>query len=156
LVGYDAPEGLTAEPPVVLATDGNPSDLTALDGYLYAVTGATGSRALVRVERTAVGPPATHATTSLGGPSPERLTVMRGDLYLSNGAATSGDSELHVLDGNAIELVKDIRVGSGGAHPRDLVATGGYLYFSATEGATYGNELWRSDGTEAGTVMVAD
>ena len=31
----------------------------------------------------------------------------------------------------------------------------GTLYFSAKEGA-YGFELWKSDGTEEGTVLVAD
>ena len=39
--------------------------------------------------------------------------------------------------------------------PQDFVAADGYLYFTAVEAAT-GRELWRSDGTTAGTVQVAD
>ena len=156
LVVYDAPEGTTADPPVVLFHEGNPTELTAFAGDLYAVTGVSPNRALQRVERTAVGPPATYAATSLGGKSPNQLVTMSGDLYLSNGATTSSDQELHVLDGNTLELVKDINTGSSGSSPNDAVATGGFLYFAASDGTAHSEELWRSDGTEAGTVLVAD
>jgi len=52
-------------------------------------------------------------------------------------------------------LVKDIRPGSLGANPSNLIALNGTLYFAANDGAG-GNELWKSDGTEAGTVLVKD
>ena len=39
--------------------------------------------------------------------------------------------------------------------PRYLTNIGGTLYFSAHDGAS-GRELWKSDGTEAGTVRVKD
>lgn len=58
-------------------------------------------------------------------------------------------------------LVKDINPnvdGAGvglGSSPDDLTAVGNLLYFTATDGAS-GRELWRSDGTEAGTYMVID
>ena len=39
--------------------------------------------------------------------------------------------------------------------PRNLTALGGDIYFSTDDGA-HGTELWRSDGTEAGTVLVKD
>jgi ELWxxDGT repeat protein len=45
--------------------------------------------------------------------------------------------------------------GAPGAKPTNLAAVGDTLYFSAfSPGA--GEEFWKSDGTEAGTVMVAD
>ncbi|RCJ42064.1 hypothetical protein A6770_35240 [Nostoc minutum NIES-26] len=59
-------------------------------------------------------------------------------------------------------LVKDINPGSGSSTPRQdfypyvlpsyLTNIDGIVYFIANDG--FGNELWRSDGTEAGTVLV--
>ncbi len=46
-------------------------------------------------------------------------------------------------------------LGSGGSFPRSLVNVNGTLYFQATDNVT-GAELWKSDGTAAGTVMVKD
>ena len=53
-------------------------------------------------------------------------------------------------------MVKDIKSGNqDGSFPRYLTAVGNTLYFRADDG-THGAELWKSDGTEAGTVMVKD
>ena len=52
-------------------------------------------------------------------------------------------------------MVKDIYSGSGGSNPSDLTAVGNTLYFEADDG-TNGTELWKSDGTASGTVMVKD
>ena len=52
-------------------------------------------------------------------------------------------------------MVKDIWPGGLESRPYDLTDVGGTLYFTADDG-THGCELWRSDGTEAGTVMVQD
>ena len=53
-------------------------------------------------------------------------------------------------------LVKDIHPGpSGSSFPDDLTNVNGTLYFQANDGA-HGVELWKSNGTAAGTVMVRD
>lgn len=52
-------------------------------------------------------------------------------------------------------MVKDIRTGSSSSSPTLLTASGSTLYFVANDGTT-GNELWKSDGTVAGTVLVSD
>ena len=44
---------------------------------------------------------------------------------------------------------------SGASTPTDLVTMGGFTYFVADNGAN-GMELWRSDGTQAGTTLVKD
>lgn len=56
-------------------------------------------------------------------------------------------------------IVKDINQGSNGAflsnESSNLTNVNGLLYFSANDGIN-GFELWKSDGTELGTVMVKD
>ena len=53
-------------------------------------------------------------------------------------------------------LVKDIHPGSGtGSLPQEFVVYGDIALFSADDGQS-GRELWRTDGTAAGTVLVKD
>jgi ELWxxDGT repeat protein len=58
------------------------------------------------------------------------------------------------------DVLKDINPGSGGSFPASLTKSGraksGHaFYFSANDGVT-GAELWKSDGTADGTVLVKD
>lgn len=54
-------------------------------------------------------------------------------------------------------LVKDIYTGSGNSNPANLTDVNGTLYFSASDGANaHGTELWKTNGTEAGTTLVQD
>src|SRR5437867_3665227 len=48
-------------------------------------------------------------------------------------------------------LVKDISPGAGSSTPDSLTRVGDTLFFRA-----FGRQLWKSDGTEAGTVMLKD
>ena len=52
-------------------------------------------------------------------------------------------------------LVKDIYAGANGSNPNNLTNVNSVLFFTASDG-TNGTELWKSDGTAAGTVMVKD
>jgi ELWxxDGT repeat protein len=60
-----------------------------------------------------------------------------------------------VSDGSAsgTQLVKDINPGVAGSSITDLTASNGILYFSA-QSPLRGRQLWRSDGTDAGTYIV--
>jgi ELWxxDGT repeat protein len=51
-------------------------------------------------------------------------------------------------------MVRDIFAGSAPSRPEELAGLGDTLFFQARDGA--GFELWRSDGTAAGTVLVKD
>lgn len=52
-------------------------------------------------------------------------------------------------------MVKEINPQASGYSPGELTASGNLLFFRADD-RIHGSELWRSDGTEAGTVMVED
>ena len=89
---------------------------------------------------------------------PLDLTNVNGTLFFS--AAGANGSELWKSDGTSAGtvLVKDIRAGSSSGLPpllRVLVNVNGTLFFTADDGVT-GYELWKSDGTAAGTVLVKD
>jgi trimeric autotransporter adhesin len=52
-------------------------------------------------------------------------------------------------------LVKDIFPGNSGSYPSNLFNFNGKLYFEASDGqAPFGNTLWTSDGTDAGTRKI--
>lgn len=53
------------------------------------------------------------------------------------------------------DMVKDVYLNAAAANPKYLTEVNGVVYFVANEG-TYGDELWKSDGTKAGTVLVKD
>ncbi|MGF1977027.1 MAG: ELWxxDGT repeat protein, partial [Nostoc sp. CmiSLP01] len=55
----------------------------------------------------------------------------------------------------SINLIKDINIGGVSSNPQNLTNVNGTLYFVAIDNSG-GYELWKSDGTEAGTVSVKD
>ena len=55
------------------------------------------------------------------------------------------------------ELVVDLVPGLGLAHPSNLVNVNGTLFFSGANSAIgYEYELWKSDGTAVGTILLND
>lgn len=94
--------------------------------------------------------------------------VSIGNTLFYAGITPDGGIELwkNVNGSTTPELVKDIFPGSYysyytnsfvafSSNPRSFTEMGGILYFVADD-ATYGTELWRSDGTDAGTYVVKD
>ena len=90
------------------------------------------------------------------GSGPSDLTGVGDTLYFRVGASPAG--ELWKSDGTEagtvfIEDVALVREWEGGSGPTDLTGLGGTLFFIASDGFS-GVQLWRSDGTAAGTLPV--
>ncbi len=89
------------------------------------------------------------------------LLNMGGTLYFAANDGSSG-GELWKSDGTEAGTmrVKDIYYNFPGSGPRDLTEVDGTLFFSARGRDQFNffpaTELWKSDGTEAGTVLVKD
>jgi ELWxxDGT repeat protein len=92
------------------------------------------------------------------------LTAVGGAMYMSVYEPTHGQ-ELWKSDGTdaGTALVKDIYTGSynnqpgspNSSYPNHITDVGGIAFFTAYDPAD-GGQLWKSDGTEAGTVVVKD
>ena len=95
-----------------------------------------------------------------GGSGPSDLTNVNGKLYFGANGGKLG-VELWQSDGTAVgtNMIKDIIPGSESSDPSDMTNVNGTLYFVANDGdgvGAHGRELWKTDGTAAGTVMVKD
>ncbi len=87
------------------------------------------------------------------------MAVLNGFVYFTAASPNEG-RELWRTDGTPANttLVKDIVTGptsSFGVDSSELTSTGTYLLFDVKT-AAQGNELWKSDGTAAGTVLLKD
>jgi ELWxxDGT repeat protein len=140
----------------------NPYNFTAFDGYIYfSADDGTSGRELWRSNGTTLG--TTRVADINSGPDssdPSEFTVFDGHLYFSAaGSCDEGcDTELWRTDGTELGTtrVANIGIGTNSSYPSEFTVFNGYLYFQANDGTngTNGNELWRTDGTEAGTTMV--
>lgn len=54
-----------------------------------------------------------------------------------------------------VSTIKDIYTGQPGSNPTGFTPFNNYYYFAATD-PVYGREIWRTDGTTAGTTLVKD
>src|SRR5687767_6197398 len=94
---------------------------------------------------------APSTTPAGGGP-----IVAVGDIaFFTADDSVHGNELWRTNPAGGASLVKDINPGTLASRPRDLTAIGDKLYFTAAAPRT-GEEPWVSDGTEAGTVPLAD
>ncbi|MFO0915590.1 MAG: ELWxxDGT repeat protein [Pirellulales bacterium] len=144
------------------AQDSFPSEMTDVNGTLYfTADDGSGTRKLWKSDGTANGTSIVKDgfVGWLGN-----LTNVNGKLYFAAGNGTDG-VELWRSDGTSAgtTMVKDIfpgfsydlyvGVGPNNSNPRELTVVNGTLFFTATN-TDYNLWLWKSDGTEAGTVPL--
>ncbi len=144
----------------------SPADLTVVGSSLFftANDGTTGIE-LWKTDGTAIGTvQVKDISAGSGNSSPTQLTNINGIVYFRATDGSGGHGiELWTSDGTTAgtAMVKDIQVGTGNSSPTDFALFNGFVYFSANDGTpnpptSHGNEMWRTDGTEAGTTLFAD
>ncbi|RCH77088.1 MAG: hypothetical protein DBX04_02005 [Candidatus Poseidoniales archaeon] len=103
-------------------------------------------------------------TADLVGSQPSEFTRSGNSIYFSAKAdmgavLTDVGRELFVIDTSSplggVQLVKDINYGSADSSPSLFESMGGELFFTADDGIS-GMELWKSDGTNSGTMIVSN
>jgi ELWxxDGT repeat protein len=96
-------------------------------------------------------------TPGTGGFGPSQLTAVGSTLYFVTDSNNDFNEELWKIDSNGVGRVKnDLNAAPNtGFGPINMTAVGNTLYFTASDSST-GLELWKSDGTDAGTVLVKD
>lgn len=143
--------------------DANPGYIVNVNSTLYFLLDddrANKPAQLWKSDRTEKG------TTNIGitgiDISTNFLIEFKGVLYFT-GADKDHGVELWKTDGTPAGtiMVKDINKvytstgGTEGSSPWNLINVNGTLFFFADDGV-HGRELWKTDGTEAGTTMVKD
>ncbi len=146
--------------PLNLPTPQAPVELNGVI-YFIADDGVRG-RELWRSDGTAVG---TYIVKDIRPGStgshdrPQKIVISGGLLFFRANDGTHG-LELWRSDGTetGTYMVKDVFPGGTeplGSRPDEFTDVGGIIFFSAFTSLN-GAELWRSDGTEAGTYMITD
>lgn len=146
-----------------------PTNFTAWDGLLYfTANDGTRGRELWRSDGTSNGTVLVRdILPGATGSDPAYLTVYDGALYFAATDAALG-RELWRTDGTetGTVMVADIATHIGdtppgfsyprkSSLPQHLMVFQGHLYFSADDGiGRTGRELWRTDGTPEGTLLV--
>jgi ELWxxDGT repeat protein len=153
------------------AESSDPGDFTIANGILFftAETASEG-RELWKSDGTEAGTVIVkninpvERVSRLDFPSPTNLTAFNDLLYFNANDGPGGHgTELWKSDGTeaGTVLVKDIWPGVNpvsvpfSSTPTFLTVSGGVLYFTAFDDVGH-NGLWKSDGTEAGTVFVKE
>ncbi len=155
--------GTVAVNAVSAITISNPSHLTEVNDQLFFIAYDPSYRwGLWKSDGTPTGTVLLRGDFLGGaGTEPKHLTNVSGTLFFQAGISDYG-RELWKSDGTpeGTVMVRDIRTTPdrfipGSSYPSNLTAANGKLFFAADDGV-HGNELWTSDGTPEGTVMVAD
>jgi ELWxxDGT repeat protein len=136
--------------------------VNAAGTLFFTANNGTSGAELWRSDGTSAGTRvASDIAAGFAGSDPANLVAAGGTVYFTADDGVSG-RELWKSDGTAAGtvLVRDIAPGLDGSgkpvssSPGDLRWGGGALWFTADTGS--GRELWKSDGTAAGTVLVRD
>jgi ELWxxDGT repeat protein len=134
---------------------GYPRLLTEVNGSLFFVAYSlhSGSYQLWKSDGTTAGTVALPNTHFSDNNQEARMLNIGGVLYITVGGVLRKYDDLNA----STTLLKQVRTSiAGSSLLRELTNVGGTLYFVCKEPSPSGYELWKSDGTVAGTLLVQD
>ncbi len=139
----------------------SPEDLTDVDGTLFFSARNGKGRELWKSNGTVAGTVLVRDINPGGSGSDPRDPIEAGGMVFFSARNASTGRELWKSNGTVAGTVsvRDIDPGGSSSYPEGFTDVGGTLFFSASypnNPYTYGSndELWKSDGTAAGTVQV--
>lgn len=144
-----------------------PHKFTIVDEELYFVADHLGYPDLYGIWKTNGFEAGTHLVKDLDNPEISsnylEFTAFNGQLVFTAASTEQNVGfELWITDESLdqVSLIKDIYEGEDSGYPNQITAYGNTLLFFASslnsENERTGQELWRSDGTPAGTFMVKE
>ena len=133
----------------------NPNLLTNFNGQLAfsAPVSTNGGFSSIWLSNGMDGGTLPISTTSIPV-EPTQLVAIGNELFFDSYNRNAGDVELWKFNGTTTALVQNINPNNS-SNPTQLTNVGGTLFFTANTQSN-GQELFRSDGTDSGTVMVID
>ncbi|MEJ1237355.1 ELWxxDGT repeat protein [Chryseolinea sp. T2] len=142
-------------------SNSRPEFITRLNDYIiFNATGTSNGQELWRSDGTAEGTQLIKdISPGIVSSMPTNMVNAGGTVYFSAVTPETG-RELWKSDGTATgtSMIKDVRSGSGSSMTfatSTLIGVGNIVFFLADDGM-HGQELWKSDGTDEGTVLVRD
>ncbi len=141
----------------------DPQFLTSFKGNLYfAATDDTHGRELWKTDGTTAGTIMVMDINNIGdgSSSPANLTVIGNYLYFSANDGTFG-AELWKSDGtaagtNMLKNINNAANGLGSSLPNHIISIDQTNFYFFADDGIHGNELWKSNGTTNGTILVQD
>lgn len=133
----------------------NITQLTDADGLLYFVS--TGRQDRSELWRSDGQPAGTYLIHDIGplAHNIANLTALGRRVLFTAHNATGNELWVSYGSDQATGQIADINPGSADSNPSGLIAYRNTIYFAADDGQ-HGVELWRSDGTVAGTALLKD
>lgn len=138
---------------VDLIAESNPEYITTYSGSIifYNWTASDPTKDELWISDGTVAGTSKITDTNSSGPINEKMIRAGDDLFFRAGDNDVG-VELYKTNGtaNGSGLVKDLTADSGDGFPENFIEYNGEIYF------TSGNDIWKSDGTSAGTIKVVE
>ncbi len=128
----------------------NPFEFTSIDNtnFYFRTYNSSNSRDIWKSDGTDAG--TSKIVTAIQS---DKIQIVNNILFFAKSDANG--NELWKYEAGTASLVKNINPAAAHSFPSNFISFNNQLYFYADDG-TNGNELWKTDGTDAGTQLVAD